>query len=96
MHKATPHIVLEGGEEQYRHTQKRAEFIKIKKELRKEIMANVRVSSTKHKSKIFIGKATKALTKIRFTRFGVYCEVTSVLSLSDGDWRGINKIKIMK
>ena len=63
MHKATPRTVLQGGEEQCQHAQERAKFIKTKKEQRKEIMAEVRASRTRRKSKTFIGKATKALTK---------------------------------
>ena len=63
MHKATPRTVLQGGEEQCRHEQERANFIEVKKEERREVMAKVRASEVKSKPKTFIGKATKALTK---------------------------------
>ena len=63
MHKATPRTVLQGGEEQCRHEQERAKFIKVKKEERREIMAEIRKSKVKSKPKTFIQKATRALTK---------------------------------
>ena len=66
MHKATPSTVLQGREEQCRHVEERAKFIKTKKEQRKDIMTEIRVSEVKTKPKTFIGKATKALTKAEY------------------------------